>query len=265
MILSTNRAAALALLCAVASAPASASIKYDFSAGGMGVSSGSLVSGHTVGPATGSDPGPNVTIYGLSGGSSGAVGLADVKTWTGLGVHTPGESTASPNHATDNNGSYEAAALIFSQAIALSDVSLGWWQNDSDLTVLAYTGAGTPGTLGTLGTWASLTGPSGGWTLMGHYANVANQPSDTTSLFNDTATRGTPISSSYWLIAAYNPLVGSGPVFNSGGIGTGAPDYVKISGVAGTIPSTSVPEPSVLALLGIGLLGLARQRYALKA
>lgn len=256
-----NRAAALALLCAVASAPASAAIKYDFSSGGMGVGSGALVTGATVGPASGSDPGPSATISGLSGTSS--LSFAEVRTWNGLGVHTSGESTASPNHATDNSDSYEAVALAFSQAIALTDVSLGWAQNDSDLTVLAYTGAGTPGSLAT---WAGLTGPGGGWTLMGHYANVASLSNDTTSLFNDTATRGSMISSSYWLIAAYNPLVGSGPVFNSGGIGTGALDYVKISGVAGVIPTTDVPEPSMLMLLGIGLLALAaRRRNVLQA
>lgn len=250
MIKSLN-AAAWTLGCVFLSLPAAAAIKYDFSSSGMGVSSGATVTGMTVNPTASSDPGPTATIYGVTG-TTGSLSSAPVKTWDGLGVQTGSESN--PQHATDNSGSYEAVALQFSQAIALTDVSIGWYSNDSDLSILAYTGVGVP-TMST--TWAGLTGPGGGWTLLGHYANVHNQPGDSTSLRNDAVNRPAVITSSYWLIAAYNPLVGSGTVYNSGGIGTGAPDYVKINGVAGFVPSTSVPEPSVLALLGVGLLGFA--------
>lgn len=243
------RAAAIALSCAALAGPATAAIKYDFSATGMGVASGATVTGSTVGPASGSAPGPDVTIRGVRGSSSGFLGWAPVQTWDGLGVAGDG---GNPQHSTDNNGSYEAIALQFATAIALTDVSIGWYSSDSDMTVLAYTGAGTPTTTGV--TWAGLTGTSGGWTLMGHYKNVHSQPDDNTSLRNDAATRGSPVSSSYWLIAAYNPEVGSGPIFNGGGLYQGN-DYVKINGVAGFV-SRDVTEPSVFALMGLGLLGL---------
>lgn len=254
----TLSAAATALAAAMLAPPAAASIKYDFSASGMGVSSGSTVTGATVGALPSGDPGPDVTIRGIRGTGGGSLGYAPVKTWNGLGVAGDG---GSPEHSTDNSGSYEAIALQFAASIALTEVSIGWYSNDSDLSVLAYTGAGTP-TVG--GTWAGLTGPGGGWTLLGHYANVHNQPSDTTSLRNDAVTRGTPISSSYWLIAAYNPLVGSGPRFNGGGLGTGALDFMKIDGVGGFTPRTDVPEPAVWTLVAAGLLGMAAKRRAVK-
>jgi len=90
--------------------------------------------------------------------------------------------------------------------------SVGWWTSDSDITVLAYTGAGVP---------ASLVGElysnlPGGWSFIGNYGDVGNQPGDTVSV------NAGDVSASHWLIGAYNPLI------SNSGWSTGN-DAMKIS------------------------------------
>lgn len=175
----------------------------------------------------------------------------------GLGVtHADGESTSSPQHATDNRGRYESILYSFSQAISLSEVSIGWSSNDSDITVLAYTG-------GAFNVTTDLAGlkynelASNGWTLVGNYANLSSSG-------NKASINPGNISSSYWLIGAANPLV-------TGGINDLKNDYIKLAALAGKITTqhtppngNGVPEPGTLALFGLGALLLARAR-ALKS
>lgn len=176
--------------------------------------------------------------------STGGSGLPDL-TWYsgGYGICSskPGDSDCgSPNHALDNNAAYESVLLSFGKAVTLSWLDIGWSYNDSDLSVLAYTGTGTPVLEG-----ARYDGLLGnGWTLIGQYSNVPVKTATTHSL-----SFGTAVSSSYWLIGAYNS------VFLDKGWSKS--DYVKLLAVAGnTSPPGKVSEPAVMMLLATGLLGI---------
>lgn len=165
-----------------------------------------------------------------------------------------------PEHAIDNAQRYDMALLNFGASVVkLSSVNLSWIQSDSDLTVLAFTGAGAfnENTMLKGLTYDKLT--SNGWTVVG---NTVGSSSTYTQAIN-----GAGVASSYWLIGAFNPLVSSAGASMSGGF-----DYVKLSSVVGTTcppgstggtggcGSNKAPEPGSLALMGVGLLGLLRLR-----
>jgi hypothetical protein len=168
-----------------------------------------------------------------------------------------------PEHAIDNEGRYEMALLTFEDKVRLTSLQIGWSQTDSDMTVLAYTGAyKTPLELAAslaTSTWGTLSG----WTTVA--ANLTDVALNTNRSLSNTT-----VSSSYWLIGAYNPL---------GGTFTNGYDYVKLSKVTGvvTTPCTpgapgcggsgdaNVPEPGTLALFGAGLLGMIGLRRRARA
>jgi hypothetical protein len=139
--------------------------------------------------------------------------------------------------------------LTFSSSVKLDQMKIGWGGSDTDMTVMAYTGASSFALNTHLvgRTYGQLM--TSGWTAIGHYANVVT---DDQTIINDA-----DVFSSYWLIGAYNPLANPGAGLSEGN------DYVKLMSVTGSFPSTpqiSVPEPSSFALIGLALLTMVTMR-----
>lgn len=189
-------------------------------------------------------------------------------TWGGIynadacssGSYCDLNETVNPEHSIDNNQRYDMALLSFSSAVKLAQLKLGWFSGDSDVTVMAYTGSGVPSLIGK--TYAELANLASGWALIGNYSNVGST--------NPAAINAGGVFSSYWLIGAYNPLVGGS---TTGAMLTDGYDYVKLASVTGCVsgtvgctpPSNNAPEPGSLMLMGAGLLGLLRLRKARRA
>ncbi len=210
----------------------------------------------------------------------------------GVGIcsTTDGASCPAPQHAIDNmvgsgtSGGKESVLLTFTKSVALTWLDIGYLSGDADITVLAYTGMGAPTVTGS--TYGALTGANG-WTVVGNYADLSTSNSTglnfgTKSLvFNQSSTSadttpGTSVSSSYWLIAAYNSsLPGASGVTctdKNGAIGNGctnSDDTFKLYAVAGrTATDTKVSEPSALLLVGtalMGVIGLRRREKSIQA
>lgn len=182
---------------------------------------------------------------------------------SGLGMNSDGDRD--PNHALDNNGNTEAILLSFDQSVILTSIGIGWKDSDADLSLFRYVGTSTPpANLNTVG--SSLSSMAGaGWDLVDNYANLGSDKTDPYSPVN-SANAG----SSWWLISAFNNGYRES---GDNGIAHGN-DYMKIYAVAtqcsytnsngtcgtGSEPATSVPEPGSLALVALGLLGVAGLR-----
>jgi MYXO-CTERM domain-containing protein len=170
-----------------------------------------------------------------------------------------------PEHAFDNNQRTDAGLFKFDKSTSLKQVTFGWSQTDLDFTVLAWTGNGVPSMsnyyvtntnnnliagkqnmVSSVASSYTTNGPvNGGWKLVGNYAKGASSSSQS---FDINALN---VSSSYWLIMAYNSAFGSGTGLDMGN------DTFKLFSVAG---STSVSEPGALALALMALGGVAYTR-----
>ncbi len=122
------------------------------------------------------------------------------------------ETTSSPQHAMDNNGNSEFMLLSFAGAVSLSAVELGWSQTDSDITVLAYkpTGAQTidPNPTADVDQRIDDLQPARrAWMEARRQLRQRVHARLREPEIGDDQRRQqrrTPLSSSYWLIGAYN-------------------------------------------------------------
>jgi hypothetical protein len=191
-------------------------------------------------------------------GQSGALQAATLNPYSGgYGVTSAGESTDPPHHAVDNIGNREALLINFKADAKLESVKIGWPTSvyDTDITVLAWGGAAAP-VFGSTTKYSDLVGL--GWDLIGHYANLSTSTAKAVNVMN-------PVSSSYWLVMAYNNSFGSFKTDTSPVAGTlgGGNDYMKFLSVSystPTPPDQKVPEPSTALLLGVAMFGLVGWR-----
>lgn len=192
---------------------------------------------------------------------------------SGIGVTSGGETSGSPNHAIDSSGKEELILINFgSQKVSLTGVSSGWSYNDTDVSLLRWTGSSAPN-LSTM----SLTGSASGLLASG-WALVASSDLDGSST-NGNSTFGTrsmsltdsTAASSWWIVSAYFGTT-SGNLDRDN-------DYFKLLSVSGCLGTfvngkcsaggtgtgNSVPVPGTLALAGLGLAGFAWRRRAAAA
>lgn len=225
------------------------------------------------------------------GTSTSQLGPAILRLYPGgFGVtHGDGETTTVPQHAVDNDNRYELVLFDFGAAsVALSEVALGWFENDADISLLAYEGTTVPTLSGETynATTESLT--SVGWTLVGNYGTGAIGENNYGS--KTYAVNASGIASSYWIVAAYNDAFG-GTCFTGTNCDEGVQsstswvrtwwgwkektvttdyrDYFKVASLNGTVkprePGPSpvpVPNPLALSLVGLTMLMLRRRLSA---
>lgn len=162
-----------------------------------------------------------------------------------------GEPGVGP-HAADNANHTDLYLLRFSEAVSLTRVSIGWngtddYSQDSDLSVLALKSGSSFSGSPAGATLSGLVSSTGAWQVIGNYANVG-------SLSGNATPVTTSVTSSWWIVSAYNSTFGTGS-----GLGDGN-DYFKLLSVAVTTPNGKVSEPGALLLMGTALFGIAGLR-----
>ena len=182
-----------------------------------------------------------------TGGAFAAGAVNYQGTGSGVGAYNTveGLSAGSPDHAVDNNVSIDSLLLSFTTAQVLKNVTLGWSGADADFQVLRWTGGALTATAGK--TAAQLI--TAGWALVSTVDGAANISTPDVTYGVNTGN----LSSSYWLISAFNSAFGSG-----GSVGI---DAFKVLGVS---TGTAVSLPGTLALAGLALAGVftVRRRRA---
>lgn len=260
----------IAAICAATCAPAWAAGTWDFSVcngstTAAGTAAGAVSGAGAVGnnyacAATGSTTRDlTVSAWGAASSTNNtyATGFLTNEGVDGFGVGAGSEGGAgavSPNTALDNDPTTLVPNIIvlrFSSAVILDKVKLGWSMNDADLTVMAYTGAGTPTSFLAGKTASNLTsgGASAGWSLIQSVGDPAPDSAYAASGADITrSVNQAGISSAYWLISAYNASFGGAALDT-------LVDYAKLLAVS-TRDTVGVPEPASLALVAAALLAV---------
>lgn len=205
----------------------------------------------------------NVSAWGPVSTGNNTFGAAYVTSHIsdGFGVASQSEGgigATSPNDSLDNDPTNLVPNLIllhFSSAVILSELTLGWSTFDADLTIMAYTGAGTPASFLDGKTSSNLTsgGGAAGWSLVENVGDAAPDFAYATSSTNVGYNFNVGgISAAYWLVSAYAADFGGGALDS-------VVDYVHLLSVTTRSGSPypepePVPEPATLSLLAFLLL-----------
>lgn len=168
-------------------------------------------------------------------------------TGSGIGTFNQSEGLAAgaPDHAIDNNGTGSDMVLLkFTSAEVLKSVKLGWGGADTDFQVLRWTGMGAATAIAGRTAAQLLTD---GWALV-TAVNGALAPGNVDTSYSINTGN---VSSSYWLISAYNSAFGGG----ASSTGIDAFKLLEVVAAAG-----AVSAPGTLALAGLALLIMAQVR-----
>ncbi|GAB2709295.1 exosortase-dependent surface protein XDP1 [Aliiglaciecola aliphaticivorans] len=180
---------------------------------------------------------------------------ADLKRYSsGLGAVNDDEGDSSPHHALDNKGSnsgwldYDMVLFEFDTAVELTSIKAGWTKNDSDVSILGYTGTGDLGStpFSTSTKWSDLM--SDGWGYQTDKFNIGT----------NTATISAGFESKYWLVGVYNSVF-------SGNSGDNYYDAIKLKNITtrkSEGQTQEVPEPATFALLLIGAAAIFRRKLS---
>lgn len=175
---------------------------------------------------------------------------------SGLGVTYSAEVTSAPEHTMDNNLRTELIAFQFDKSVILDSITLGWTSSDADFTLMAFTGAGTPAIAG-----QTVSSLASGWSLVQNYGDVdaaSAAPAASSGTNVTTKVNLGGVSSSWWIISAYNSGYGAGLLDSLA-------DYMKVMTIASRDPAAPLaggqtPEPGSLALMGIAMAGFLFSR-----
>ena len=150
----------------------------------------------------------------------------------------------------DNRGRYDLVIFEFDEMVSLDSINLGWVGSDADLTVLAHTGTSDPTLRNNRFRYNENSGKGMtnlGWELVGHYAENTGQDVNI----------GASVMSSFWAIGAYTSAITDAA--RTYGTPDSRSDYFTLRRLAVATAGAAVSEPSVLALMIVGVLLLSRR------
>lgn len=196
--------------------------------------------------------GSQLSVLGAStSGAGGTIEGATTHIYSGgVGVVNKNESGSEPNHAMDNSGHTDFVALVFDSAVSITNLGIGWYSGDADLSLLAYTSAAPLTPIGGK-TLSDLL--LNGWEVAGNY--------DANDLSNPFAVNPSGLTSTYWIVSAWNSAFGT-ECAPTGFCQADPVDYFKLKTIHVEYPMNEVPLPAsaLLLLAGLGGLAVARRR-----